>query len=109
MNKLTIISITVIISLLGCKYEFRTSKKHQSYYLDSRTGNDSQPGTSPEKAWKSLQRIEGLKLEAGDKVYLSGNTHFPGRHTWRGQKSFRLLLVLTETAKQSLSREILRQ
>jgi uncharacterized Fe-S cluster-containing MiaB family protein len=91
MNKLTIISITIILSLAGCKNECNKSKTTHSYYADSQTGNDKNSGTSPKKAWKSLHRIEEQKLEVGDQIYLSGNSHFPG------------------SLKQSLGQKILRQ
>ncbi len=78
MNKLTILTITIILSLAGCKYEFNSGRTNHCYYADSQTGNDRNSGTSPEKAWKSLQRIEKQKLQAGDRIYLSGNSHFQG-------------------------------
>ena len=78
INELTLLAIAIILSLAGCKYDFNSGKTYHSYYADSQTGNDKNSGTSPEKAWKSLQRIEEQKLEAGDHIYLSGNTHFPG-------------------------------
>ena len=78
MSKLTILAITVILSLVGCNAGYNSGKTYHSYYADAQTGNDGNSGTSPEKAWKSLQRIEEQKMEAGDKIYLSGNSHFPG-------------------------------
>ena len=78
MNKINILSIIIILSLACCKCEYKAGKKNQSYYIDSRTGNDSKSGTSPGKAWKSLQRISQQKLNPGNQIYLSGNSHFKG-------------------------------
>lgn len=47
-----------------------------TYYVDSQNGNDSNDGGSEAQAWKSLSKITGLKLLAGDKVYLKRGSTF---------------------------------
>ena len=39
-----------------------------TYYIDSFSGDDSNDGTSQNSAWKTVENIEGLTLEAGDKI-----------------------------------------
>jgi hypothetical protein len=102
MNKIIILSITIILSLAGCKTEYNPGKTNHSYYADAQTGNDKNSGTSPEKAWKSLQRIEEQKLEAGDKIYLSGNCRFQGSLKLtgiEGRKEFPVIITSYRTGK----------
>jgi len=40
------------------------------YYVDSRHGDDANPGTSPEKPWKTLARVGRAKLQPADSVLL---------------------------------------
>ena len=41
-----------------------------NYYLDSRKGNDKASGRAPHKAWRSLERLEAIRFEAGDSILL---------------------------------------
>jgi hypothetical protein len=50
-----------------------------SYYVDSHTGNDANPGTSSSKPWLTLSRINTGSFKAGDKILL----HAGG--VWSGQ------------------------
>lgn len=48
-----------------------------TYYVSS-AGNDSNDGKSILSAWKSLEKINTIALQAGDNVLLEGNTVFTG-------------------------------
>jgi hypothetical protein len=50
-----------------------------SYYVDANAGDDNSPGTSPEGAWKSLDRINGTTFHPGDHIFLKSGS------SWRGQ------------------------
>ena len=50
----------------------------ETYYVDSHTGDDGNPGTSPHVAWKTLDRIARAELSPGDRVLLAGGRTFPG-------------------------------
>ncbi len=50
------------------------------YYIDSKDGNDSADGLSPETAWKSLEKVGYLRLDAGDQVLLKAGS------VWNGEK-----------------------
>jgi len=78
MKRIATLLISILLLLSGCNVEFNKGENNFQYYVDSQTGNDKLSGTSPAKAWKSLQRISQQKLKAGDQIYLSGNRHFPG-------------------------------
>ena len=41
-----------------------------TYYVDSKGGSDSNDGTSESKAFKTLDKVNGLNLEPGDTVLL---------------------------------------
>jgi hypothetical protein len=51
------------------------------YHLNSSTGNDANPGTSPKAAWKSLERVNQTVFQPGDRILLSAGG------TWRGRLS----------------------
>jgi len=46
------------------------------YYFDSRRGDNSNSGTSPEKAWKDFARINDKSLLPGDRLLLRRGSHF---------------------------------
>lgn len=39
-----------------------------AYYIDSVSGDDSASGKSPEKAWKTVENLRTLQLNAGDEI-----------------------------------------
>ena len=47
-----------------------------TYYVDSKDGNDSNAGTSESKAFKTLDKVNGLNLEPGDTVLLKKGSVF---------------------------------
>lgn len=50
----------------------------QCYYLDATGGNDANSGRSPEKAWQTLERLQHVQLQPGDKVLLKRGEVFIG-------------------------------
>ena len=50
-----------------------------NYYIDSEHGNDSNDGTSPQSAWKSLEKANSLRLQAGDNLLFRRGSHFTGQ------------------------------
>jgi hypothetical protein len=65
----TLFSLTALIT--GC------NQTAHEYYL-STSGNDSSPGTSPGKAWKSIEKVNELTLKPGDKILFKGGETFTG-------------------------------
>ncbi|MBY8885266.1 discoidin domain-containing protein [Streptomyces sp. PTM05] len=49
-----------------------------TYYVDSRTGSDSNDGTNPGDAWKTLAKVDAASLRPGDTIA------FQGGETWTG-------------------------
>ncbi len=48
-----------------------------AYYVSS-DGNDENPGTSPDKSWKSIARANRQELKPGDKLLFAGGKTFSG-------------------------------
>ena len=49
------------------------------YYVDSREGNDSNAGTNPAFAWKTLAKVNGKTFIPGDRILLKSSS------VWEGQ------------------------
>lgn len=49
-----------------------------TYYVDSEAGRDSNSGTTPASAWRSLEKVNALRAKPGDKVL------FKRGGLWRG-------------------------
>ncbi len=56
-----------------------------TYYIDASNGNDKHRGTSPEKAWKTLEKTRHLSLKAGDRILLKRGETFVGELFVSGQ------------------------
>lgn len=54
--------------------------KSKTYYVSSQTGNDSNNGLSPESAFASLDKINQLSLNCGDRVLLKRDSVFKGQY-----------------------------
>ncbi|MGE5138223.1 MAG: hypothetical protein ACM3JD_02070, partial [Rudaea sp.] len=50
-----------------------------TYYIDSASGRDANPGTSPSRAWRSLSRVNSTTFQPGDRILLRAGS------TWTGQ------------------------
>ena len=49
------------------------------YYVDSQRGEDSNPGTTPDKPWKSLDKINSTTFQAGDSILLKADSVWVGQ------------------------------
>ncbi len=50
-----------------------------TYYLDAQTGDDENTGTRPERAWRSLSRVNSTRFAGGDKILIKAGTTYHGR------------------------------
>lgn len=73
------------VLMIGCVPVWGTEAEAKgsgtTYYVDSDGGNDSNPGTSPEKAWSSLEKINATTFQPGDRIL------FQKGDVWNGQLS----------------------
>jgi hypothetical protein len=63
----------IVFFVVACSTQHRTST---NYYFDPVAGNDSNAGTSPEHAFKTLGRIKALKIAPGDSILLKSGALF---------------------------------
>jgi hypothetical protein len=77
--------------------EFISLEKHQStdYYLDSRNGSDSNPGTDVDRPWGSLSRLADIYLYPGDTVHFRSGSQFSGGVQVNGNGTSRNPITLT--------------
>ena len=67
-----------------------------TYYVDSRNGNDSKTGHSPEEAWQSLSRLQEASLHPGDSIRFRRGSAFTGPLRITASGSADHLIVLTD-------------
>ncbi len=63
------------LAVCHAKEELAVSPGNATYYVDPVHGDDTQAGTSKDVAWKSLAKINALRLAAGDQVVIASGTH----------------------------------
>ena len=70
-----------VCNFVGCAKprELVRSPGRTTYYVDSEQGNDQNDGTAPQKAWKSLERVNGTIYAPGDKILCKAGRRFPGQ------------------------------
>lgn len=49
------------------------------YYVDSRSGNDANAGTSPAAAWKTLTKVNATTFQPGDTIFLKADSAWDGQ------------------------------
>jgi hypothetical protein len=55
-----------------------------TYYLDSGGGSDSNPGTSRNAPWKTLEKVNGATLQPGDRILFKSGSVWHGQLAPRG-------------------------
>lgn len=63
--------------LMGCS--FLGSVKATNYYINTSTGKNSNKGTSPSKAWQTVEMVNDLMLQPGDSVLFASGQKFTGQ------------------------------
>jgi hypothetical protein len=72
MKRIAILTLLGLITLItGCNLTVN------KYYV-SPEGDDAAQGTSPEKAWKSIEKVNGIILQPGDMILFEGGATFAG-------------------------------
>lgn len=86
-----LISISLLVGAL--------SVNAAHYYLDAERGDDAAVGTSPSQAWKTLDKLNALELQAGDFVFLRTGSVFEGQLKPKGSGTFAAPIILTAYGK----------
>ncbi len=55
-----------------------------TYYIDSQSGNDQNPGTTQERAWKSLDKVNQHTFGPGDKILFKAGSRYTGQLAPKG-------------------------
>ncbi|MEE8321304.1 MAG: hypothetical protein V3R68_05625, partial [Gammaproteobacteria bacterium] len=50
-----------------------------TYYVDNREGSDSNSGKSAENPWRTLDRVNAIIFQPGDKILFKADTRYQGR------------------------------
>jgi hypothetical protein len=72
MNMKTKIYLLLIAIMINCVCAWGNI----TYYVDSQSGNDNNTGTTPEQAWKSLDKTSLIDFKPGTKVLLKRGSLF---------------------------------
>jgi hypothetical protein len=82
-------AVCLLSGVVGCGTGSRPNRKvakelvrspgNTTYYADSEHGNDQSEGTTPDKAWKSLDRVNGTLFAPGDRILFKAGSRFSGR------------------------------
>ena len=66
--------VTLILTINTCI----SVAESATYHVDSINGSDRNAGTSPAKAWKTLDRVNFAIFVAGDKILFKAGTRYSG-------------------------------
>ena len=81
LRVLAALAIVMVLLLPGTVAPGPVQAAGTEYYV-SRSGNDSAAGTSPNRAWRSIDRVNEQDFKPGDRIL------FEGGQTFRGSLSF---------------------
>ncbi len=59
--------------------DWHRSPGRTAYYVDSASGDDSNPGTSKARPWKRLERVNSTVFAPGDKILLKAGSQYSGQ------------------------------
>jgi hypothetical protein len=71
------IKISASAMLFAALLLFAPAAQATDYYI-SVSGNNSNPGTSPVEAWKSIEKVNSVRFKAGDNIFFEGGKTFEG-------------------------------
>lgn len=87
-----------ILFLLGmCMVSCQPDGRH--YYMDSITGDDSENGTSPSRAWKTIERLNEQKFKPGDRIFFKAGTEYVGSFRPKGSGTSDAPIVVSKYGK----------
>ena len=78
------LALAVAATLGSRSGELLATASGRAYYLDSDTGNDDTSGNSPQQAWRSLEKLNSIRFQPGDRIYFKRGGSFPGQFQPQG-------------------------
>ncbi|HKJ34182.1 MAG TPA: hypothetical protein VKA34_20285, partial [Balneolales bacterium] len=79
-----------------------SAKARTIYYVNSKTGNDENSGTSKASAWKSLEKVNSMIFKPGDKILFRAGTNYVGQLVMHGSGNAGDLIVISKYGKGKL-------
>ncbi|MFI6925654.1 right-handed parallel beta-helix repeat-containing protein [Nonomuraea spiralis] len=73
-----LLSVAVAVSFLAAVPTAAQARAGTIYYVDSRAGDDGAAGTSADKPWKTLEKVNAADLKPGDTVSFKRGSSFTG-------------------------------
>ncbi|SHE99422.1 right-handed parallel beta-helix repeat-containing protein [Dysgonomonas macrotermitis] len=80
-NILRAITLAIIVLSTACSQPKTTA----NYYFDADNGNDSNTGTTPSQAFKSLSKLNDLVVKGGDSILLRSGSIFTEKFYFSGK------------------------
>lgn len=80
--------VIIIIMLNSC------SSTPRCFYIDSLTGKDYFTGRSPDKAWKSLDKLNEQEFRSGDRIFFKAGTEYFGQFIPQGNGTRKVPIVV---------------
>jgi len=85
-NILRNLLLAIVVPLISTPAK-TTAKEHKmfhspsktTYYIDSEKGSDRNNGTSQERPWRSLDRVNSVIFAPGDKILFKAGTNYKGQ------------------------------
>lgn len=72
------IVLVLAVGLLSFVLEVHAAPSAAHYYVDSQNGSDDNPGTLPERPWRTLERVQAQQLGPGDVISLARGSVWTG-------------------------------
>ena len=94
MKRIIAIFLSVLTALTLCVPAL-AARNGSCYYVDSVNGDDSNVGTSPEYAWKTMKRASNNEFAPGDRLLLKRGQTFDGFFITKGSGTENLPVVIS--------------
>jgi len=73
------LSILIVTGSSSPRLPSPSQPEGTSYYVDARSGDDANPGSSPESAWKTLAKVNATTFHPGDRILLKSGDSWTGQ------------------------------
>jgi hypothetical protein len=80
------LSLTLLV-MASIAYAMLPAGSGKTFYVDSLNGNDDHDGLSAGRAWKSLEQVNSVRYQAGDRILFKAGTHYTGQLAPEGSGS----------------------
>jgi len=96
MNKRITFCLLLVVAMVIRLGAQEAQTPPRTFHVDSRTGNDTADGLSPEAAWRSLAKMQTTKLLPGDTIRFKRGSQFSGMLTLTDSGTEDAHIVLTD-------------